>query len=71
MMLQCYQMEFLVLSFGMLVNVLINSGCYCFDIGNIFLGVMLYSLFFGILLSSGCNSMYVIVLGMGMMCSSF
>lgn len=55
----------------MLVNVLINSGCYCFDIGNIFLGVMLYSLFFGILLSSGRNSMYVIVLGMGMMCSSF
>lgn len=55
----------------MLVNVLINSGCYCFDIGNIFSGVTSYSLFFGILLSSGRNSTYVIVLGMGTTCSSF
>lgn len=64
-------MELLVLSPGTSANVLTNSGRYRLDIGNISLGVMLYSLLLGILLSSGCNSMHVTVLGTGMMRSSF
>lgn len=49
-------MEFLVFSVGIEFNVLIKSGCYCLEIGSILFGVMLYSLFFGILLSRGCSS---------------
>lgn len=59
-------MEFLVFSGGMLVNVVISKGCYCLEIGSIWFGVMLYNLFFGILFSSGCSRIYVIVFGIGM-----